>query len=160
MKKPLADPEQIRICRLLLALGMDRAVAEHRAMILRRHPSFAARGDRLAVFAYRESEPEGGDRVREAWILASVLGWEERESALALDCSRTALRGHLLVAQDRYSTEDAAALRAMVDSFEPSVLKPKPALEKVGMPVALVWMAALALLLIGLEIARQLIEAN
>ena len=160
MKKTLVDSEQIRICRLLLALGMDRSIAEHRAMTLRGHPSFAARGDRLAVFAYRESEPRGGDRVREAWILTTVLGWEERESALALDCSRTALRGHLVTAEHRYSAEDASALRSMVDSFEPSAVEPDLVREKAGWPMILIWMAAVAMLLIGLEVARRLIESS
>ncbi len=160
MKKVILDPEQIRICRLLLALGMDREVAERQAMTLRRHPSFAARGDRMAVFAYRESEPGGGDRAREAWILTAVLGWEERASALALDCSRTALRGHLVTASDRYSAEDASALRAMVESFEPSGVEPEPVRETAGLPMILGWMAIVALVLIGLEIARRLMEAS
>jgi hypothetical protein len=158
MKKTLVDPEQIRICRLLLALGMDREIAERQAMTLRGHPSFAARGDRLAVFAYRASESRGGDRVREAWVLTSVLGWEERESALALDCSRTALRGHLVTARDRYSSEDATSLKRKVDSFEPSDFEPEPIREKAGLPVILRWMAAVALVLIGLEMARRIIE--
>jgi len=160
MKAVILDPDQVRICRLLLALGMDREVAERQAVALRRHPSFAARGDRMAVFAYRESEPGGGDRAREAWILTAVLGWEERASALALDCSRTALRGHLVTANDRYSAEDASALRAMVDSFEPSGVEPEPALEAAGLPVVLAWMGFVALVLIGLEIARRFIESS
>ncbi len=114
----------------------------------------------MAVFAYRESEPGGGDRAREAWILTAVLGWEERASALALDCSRTALRGHLVTANDRYSAEDASALRAMVDSFEPSGVEPEPALEAAGLPVVLAWMGFVALVLIGLEIARRFIESS
>ncbi len=48
----------------------------------------------------------------------------------------------------------------MVDSFEPSGVEPEPALEAAGLPVVLAWMGFVALVLIGLEIARRFIESS
>lgn len=154
------DPGQVRTCRLLLALGMNRADAERTARSVRNHRAFGTRGGRLAIFAYRESDPAGGDRIREAWILLSVLGWGERESAIALDCSRTALRGHLQQAASRFDAVDVEALRKIVDAYRPGPMEAAstPGAED---PYRLLrWLGWTAVVVVGLEVLRRLVVGS
>ena len=151
------DPGQVRTCRLLLALGMNRVEAERTARKVRDHHSFRTRGGRLAVFAYRDSDPDGGDRVREAWVLGSVLGWGERESAIALDCSRTALRGHLEQASTRFDEVDARALRRIVDAYRPGPLEEEPPEGREDPYRFIRSLGWIAVVVLGLEVLRRLV---
>ncbi len=154
------DPGQIETCRLLLALGMSRVDAERTARTVRKHHAFRTRGGRLAVFAYRESDPAGGDRIREAWILLSVLGWGERESAIALDCSRTALRGHLEQAAARFDEADVVALRRVVDAYRPGRMEIEPELPTEDPYRLLRWLGWIAVAVVGLEVVRRLVVTS
>ncbi|MCP4834152.1 MAG: hypothetical protein GY895_05245 [Phycisphaera sp.] len=145
---------------MLLALGMSRVDAERTARTVRKHRAFQTRGGRLAVFAYRESDPAGGDRIREAWILMSVLGWGERESAIALDCSRTALRGHLEQAAARFDEADVEALRRIVDAYRlgSNKIEREPPAED---PYRLLrWLGWIAVAVVGLEVVRRLVVTS
>ena len=154
------DPGQVRTCRLLLALGMSRVDAERTARTIRKHHAFQTRGGRLAVFAYRESDSDGGDRVREAWILVSVLGWGERDAAIALDCSRTALRGHLEQAASRFDAADVEALRRIVDAYRPGPMEAASA-PRTDDPYRLLrWLGWIAVVVVGLEVLRRLTGAT
>ena len=160
MSRASPDSGQVRTCRLLLALGMNRVDAERTARTVRNHPAFETRGGRLAVFAYRESDPAGGDRIREAWILISVLGWAEREAAIALDCSRTALRGHLQQAASRFDAVDVEALRKIVDAYRPGPMEAAstPGAED---PYRLLrWLGWTAVVVVGLEVLRRLVVGS
>lgn len=139
---------------------MNRVDAEETARRVRHHPAFENRGGRLAVFAYRESDLAGGDRIREAWILVSVLGWEERDAAIALDCSRTALRGHLEQATSRFDELDVEALRKIVDAYRPGPVEVEPA-APVADPYRFVRLLGwLAVVVVGLEVLRRLVVAG
>ena len=60
----------------------------------------------MAIIEHRERTAGGGDRTHEAWVLRHVLGWNERDAARALDCSRTALRLHLGNSPRRSAEDD------------------------------------------------------
>jgi hypothetical protein len=160
MSTSAPDSGQVRTCRLLLALGMSRVDAEHTARVVRNHPAFDTRGGRLAVFAYRESDPAGGDRIREAWILVSVLGWEERAAAIALDCSRTALRGHLEQAASRFDAIDVEALRRIVDAYRPGPMEDESAAPTTDPYRLMRWLGWTAVVVVGLEVFRRLVVAS
>ena len=44
-------------------------------------------------------------------MLRIVLGWSDRDAARAMDCSRSALEGHLKSLGNRFDAEDVQALR-------------------------------------------------
>ena len=157
MPNATPDPGQVRTCRLLLALGMNRVDAERTARTVRKHHAFRTRGGRLAIFAYRESDPAGGDRIREAWILLSVLGWGERESAIALDCSRTALRGHLEQAASQFDEVDVEALRRVVDAYLPGPMEAESVAAAEDPYRLLRWLGWIAVSVVGLEVLRRLV---
>ncbi len=84
------------------------------------------RGERIAVHAARDMEPgrlsllpqEIADRIyglepqlREAWVLRDVLGYNDRNAAIALDCSRTVVRNRMDALQGQIKNGDAEALR-------------------------------------------------
>ena len=84
------------------------------------------RGERIAVQAARGFKPARSSLLegpladslfalppqnREAWVIRRVLGFSERETAIAMDCSRTVVRQRLETIGDAFSTEDAIAVR-------------------------------------------------
>ncbi len=71
------------------------------------------RGEQLVIIEHRERVPGGGDRGHEAWVLRHVLGWNERDAARALDCSRTALRLHLAARPAGTAESERARIREM-----------------------------------------------
>jgi hypothetical protein len=95
-----------RIARLLVALGEPPVAAVAAATRLSRRVADGPRGEQLAIIEHRERTAGGGDRTHEAWVLRHVLGWNERDAARALDCSRTALRLHLGNRPRRSAEED------------------------------------------------------
>ena len=100
-----------RIARLLHALGEPAKLAEEHGRAIAGRIADGPRGERLAILEHRDRTTGGGDRGREAWVLRVVLGWSDRDAAKALDCSRTALEGHLRTVSDRFDADDVAALR-------------------------------------------------
>ena len=100
-----------RIARLLHALGEPVADAERHGRRLASRVADGPRGERLAILDHRERVEGGGDRGREAWVLRIVLGWSDRDAARAMDCSRSALEGHLTSLGSRFDEEDVLALR-------------------------------------------------
>lgn len=109
--RPSRSARSRRIARLLHALGEPTPVAEAHGRALAARIADGPRGERLAILEHRERTPGGGDRGREVWVLRVVLGWSDRDAAKALDCSRTALEGHLRTVSDRFDADDVAALR-------------------------------------------------
>ena len=100
-----------RIARFLHALGEPAAEAERHGRRLASQVADGPRGERLAILDHRERVEGGGDRGREAWVLRIVLGWSDRDAARAMDCSRSALEGHLKGLGGRFDADDVLALR-------------------------------------------------
>ena len=114
-----------RIARLLHALGEPVKVAERHGRALAGRIADGPRGERLAILEHRERSPGGGDRGREAWVLRRVLGWSDRDAAKALDCSRTALHGHLQTISGRFDDDDVAALRQGIARVDGGMVHPE-----------------------------------
>ena len=107
-----------RIARLLHALGEPAKEAERHGRALADRIADGPRGERLAILEHRERIPGGGDRGREAWVLRRVLGWSDRDAARGMDCSRTALEGHLRTVSERFDLDDVAALRQGISQVD------------------------------------------
>ena len=160
---------QRRIYRLVATLtGRPLASAE----VLARLPAVipdGPRGERIAVQASREydfarsslleadlSSRLSGQaaQVREAWVLRRVMGLGERETAIAMDCSRTVVRNRLEGVDAVLSPQDALAVReAMLRIGLPPGFKRRKSeqLRARKVLLALVAIAGLAIVLEGLR---------
>ena len=166
----LARPR--RIYRLVATLtGRPLAAAE----ILRSLPEVipdGPRGERIAVQASREYEfatnslLEAGlaerfgaqaRQVREAWGLRKGMGLGERETAIAMDCSRTVVRNRLEGIEAVFSVEDALAVReAMLKIGIPQDFV-RYRQERMRLRKVLLVLVVFAGLVLGLECVRWIL---
>ena len=121
-----------RVFRLLAILTGRPLAAGERLSNLPAHIPTGPRGERIAVHAARDMEqgslsllPEDiAERVyglehqlREAWILSEVMGYDDRNAAIALDCSRTGVKNRLESVRGCVELGDAEALRACMSGL-------------------------------------------
>ena len=160
--KATRPPRVRRIARLLHALGEPAAEAVKHGRGLAGRVADGPRGERLAILEHRERVDGGGDRGREAWVLRIVLGWSDRDAARAMDCSRSALSGHLASLGGRFDGQDVEALRhamAAVDGEGASV-------EAVGrgrllrLPAPWRWSIAVVTAILVIDILLRVLESQ
>ena len=124
------DPARIRrLYRLLVVLcGRPIAAGERLGSLPVRIPD-GPRGERIAIQAARDMESgamtilpsEIGRAIarlpqqdREVWVLRRVMGFSERDTAIAVDCSRTVVRRRLENLGDSLGPDEVAEVRSMM----------------------------------------------
>ena len=128
------------------------------------------RGERIAVQAARRFKPARSSLLdgpltdslfalapqnREAWVIRRVLRCSERETAIAMDCSRTVVRQRLEAIGDAFSTDDAIAVReSMLRIGLPAGFQ-RARQEKARARKILLLMVVVAGVAIGLDVLRR-----
>ena len=131
------------------------------------------RGERIAVQASRRFKAAQSSlldgavaeklfalapQVREAWVLRRVLEFNERETAIAMDCSRTVVRNRLETIVDLMSRQDAGVVRqAMLRIGVPQGYQRRHH-QRVRARRAFMVMGTLAGVAITLEVLRALLS--
>lgn len=125
-------PRVLRVYRLIVVLTGRPIEAEIAIQKLPAVIPDGPRGERIAVQAARGIEPAQlslfGPRLgatlaglersqREAWVLRDGLGLSERNTAIAMDCSRTVVRQRLEAIEGHLNQEDEVAFGKVMASI-------------------------------------------
>ena len=118
-----------RVYRLLVVLtGRPIAAGERLGTLPARIPD-GPRGERIAIQAARAMESgvmailssetgkalaELSEQDREVWVLRRVMGFGERDTAIAVDCSRTVVRRRLDALGDAPGPDAVNEVRSMM----------------------------------------------
>lgn len=165
-------PRCLRVYRLAVTLCGRPLAAE---IVLDHLPETipsGPRGERIAVQATRAIEPGVWSQVkgdaglagrlaaletplREVWVLRDGLGLSERDTAIAMDCSRTVVRQRLEVLEGQFGRADIETLReAMAEiGLPPSFTRERK--ERSRARKALGILVVVAIVLVLLEVARR-----
>ena len=94
-------------------------------------------------------------------MLRIVLGWSDRDAARAMDCSRSAMEGHLASLGGRFDDQDVEALRhAMAaldgegDSRSGNVSKPS-----LGLAVPWRWLISVVVVILAIDLLVRFLES-
>ena len=160
----------LRVYRLIVALSGRPMEAERVLWQLPAVIPDGPRGERIAVQAAREIAPAQlslfGTRLssslaglersqREVWVLRDGLGLSERNTAIAMDCSRTVVRQRLQAIEGQFDQSDEVRFRQAIAKIglPPEYCRAKR--DAVGVKRLLWGLGVVAVVLLVLEGVRR-----